>query len=122
MQGSDLLALTTDPNSSATHIDLKVLSQWLADRLVIVHSTRSAALLRIVGAAAHRRRASYPPRAQPQRPSAREASDQSRRSAARKSAAGAESGGVIVGEPSLSVDVLLLSVPSQLNGDTLGGR
>jgi len=29
---------------------LKVLSQWLADRLVIGHSTRTAALLRVVGA------------------------------------------------------------------------
>ena len=29
---------------------LKVLSQWLADRLVVGHSTRAAALLRVVGA------------------------------------------------------------------------
>ena len=29
---------------------LKILAQWLADRLVIGHSTRTAALLRVVGA------------------------------------------------------------------------
>ena len=29
---------------------LKVLSQWLAERLVVGHATRAAALLRVVGA------------------------------------------------------------------------
>ena len=90
MRGSDLLALTTDPNSSedphAPEGSITVARRSARHRPLDTY--RSVASRR--GRAAQRRQAvAHPPRAQPRRLSAREASDQSRRSAAGKSASSA---------------------------------